>query len=110
MVLKYCPRCQREVTAIRPDIDACLLFFLLFTGIGWIIYLIIYFSQPESRCIICHAAVVDRAPNAPMVQPYYQPAYSAAPQPAYSAAPQQNIRTVKPIKIEQSQPVVELKY
>jgi hypothetical protein len=123
MDVKYCPKCQREVTAIRPEMDFCLLFILLFTGIGWLIYIIIYFSQPESRCIICHSHVHERAPNQlpygnqsyanPQIN-YQQNAYgnvNAAPQSPYRPPQTVNLQTNQvPVNNAAPQRTGEVKY
>ena len=53
--LRYCPNCNKNVTTTREDIDIGLAIFLLCCtmGVGFFIYLIVYFSQPETRCIFC---------------------------------------------------------
>ena len=55
----FCPSCGRNVQTKREDIDVGLAIFLLCCtwGIGLIIYLIVYYSQPESVCIFCDAKV-----------------------------------------------------
>jgi hypothetical protein len=52
---EYCPHCKQRVLLVRKNFDICLaLILLIFTaGIGLIIYLIIYYSQPKNRCIHC---------------------------------------------------------
>lgn len=51
----YCPHCQQNVLLTREDIDICLaIILLIFTaGIGLIIYLAIYYSRPEDKCVHC---------------------------------------------------------
>ncbi|MFW9873813.1 MAG: zinc-ribbon domain-containing protein [Candidatus Thorarchaeota archaeon] len=51
----WCPRCQQNVLLKREEIDTCLaIILLIFTaGIGLIIYLAIYYSKAEDRCIHC---------------------------------------------------------
>ena len=55
----YCPHCQQNVLLTRGEIDACLaIILLIFTaGIGLIIYLAIYYSKPEDRCVHCGTQV-----------------------------------------------------
>jgi len=55
----FCPSCNRIVMTKREDIDAGLACFLfIFTaGIGFFIYLLIYYSQPEDRCMFCGSRV-----------------------------------------------------
>jgi len=52
---EYCPHCKQRVLLVRKNFDICLaLILLIFTaGIGLIVYLIIYYSQPKNRCIHC---------------------------------------------------------
>ncbi len=51
----YCNRCNQEVLLKREEIDTCLaIVLLIFTaGIGLLIYLAIYYSKPEDRCVHC---------------------------------------------------------
>ncbi len=55
----YCPHCKQQVLLVREKMDVCLAFILLiFTaGVGFIIYLIYYYSKPENRCIHCYTLV-----------------------------------------------------
>lgn len=55
MAVGYCPHCKQNVLLKRDDIDICLaIILLIFTaGIGLIVYLIIYYSKPENKCIHC---------------------------------------------------------
>ncbi|MHA1821596.1 MAG: hypothetical protein ACTSU2_11545 [Promethearchaeota archaeon] len=63
----YCPHCGRMVTTTREDIDVGLALFLLFCtgGIGLIIYLIIYYTQPEDKCVFCKTKVLPNPPAIP---------------------------------------------
>jgi DNA-directed RNA polymerase subunit RPC12/RpoP len=58
----YCPNCQERVLLTRKDIDWCLaIILLIFTaGIGFVIYLIYYYSQSEDRCIHCGTIIHER--------------------------------------------------
>ena len=58
----YCPRCRQEVLLTREEINWGIAILLLcFTGgIGLIIYLVIYYSKPEDRCIHCNSRVSSR--------------------------------------------------
>lgn len=50
----YCNNCQQRVLLSREKFNstlAILLFF--FTGIGFFIYLIIYYNKPKDHCIHC---------------------------------------------------------
>ena len=53
--LGFCNRCNQQVFLTRKDFDVCLAFVLaIFTfGIGLLIYLAIYYRNPENRCSIC---------------------------------------------------------
>jgi hypothetical protein len=55
----YCPNCKQNVLLVREALNWPLMIILLiFTGgIGSIIYLIIYYNKPESRCIHCHTQI-----------------------------------------------------
>ena len=77
----WCPRCQQNVLLKREEIDTCLaIILLIFTaGIGLIIYLAIYYSKPEDRCIHCSAkisAIQTQSPYASQPQIQQSP-YSA---------------------------------
>lgn len=51
----FCLRCNQNVLLTRKDFDTCLaIILLIFTaGIGLIIYLAIYYSKREDRCVHC---------------------------------------------------------
>ena len=51
----YCNHCKQNVLLQRGEFDVCLaIILLLFTaGIGFIIYLVIYYNKPENRCVQC---------------------------------------------------------
>lgn len=55
----YCPHCKQNVLLKREDIDVCVAIILFFftAGIGFIIYLIIYYSKPQNRCVHCNSIV-----------------------------------------------------
>ena len=55
----YCPHCKQNVLLVREDINVPLAIVLLCCtfGIGLIIYLIIYYSKKEDRCIHCNTQV-----------------------------------------------------
>ncbi len=55
----YCPNCKQNVLLVREALNWPLMIILLiFTGgIGLIIYLIVYYNKPESRCIHCHSLI-----------------------------------------------------
>ncbi|MFX0042178.1 MAG: zinc-ribbon domain-containing protein [Candidatus Hodarchaeota archaeon] len=56
----YCPHCQQVVLLTREDIDICLaIILLIFTaGIGLIIYLAIYYSREEDKCVHCGTRII----------------------------------------------------
>lgn len=68
----FCPNCKQNVLLVREEINWPLAIILLcFTvGIGLIIYLIIYYSKTEDRCIHCHSQIT--AIPAPYAQPAQQ--------------------------------------
>ena len=49
----FCPRCNQQVLLARKEFDTCLAIVLLFTGIGILIYLAVYFSKKPDRCAHC---------------------------------------------------------
>ena len=61
----YCPRCRQEVLLTREEINwGVAILLLCFTGgIGLIIYLIIYYSKPQDRCIHCNTRILSKAPQ-----------------------------------------------
>jgi hypothetical protein len=82
----YCPNCKQNVLLVREDINWPLAIILLcFTvGIGLVIYLIIYYSQVEDRCIHCHTQVIAKtaqyAPSPVLNTPSSQNPYQTANQ------------------------------
>ena len=80
----YCNRCNQNVLLKREEIDTCLaIILLIFTaGIGLLIYLAIYYSKAEDRCIHCGNKVIPFQTQIP---------YSSQPQtqiqpPSYSTS------------------------
>jgi len=53
----YCPNCKQKVLTKREDINLFLAFILviLTSGIGLLIYLIIYYEREPSYCVHCGA-------------------------------------------------------
>ena len=49
----FCPRCQQQVLLTRKEFDTCLAIILIFTGIGIIIYLAVYYGKKGDRCVHC---------------------------------------------------------
>ncbi len=71
MTTGFCSNCKQNVLLVREEIDWPVAIILLcFTGgIGLIIYLIIYYSKTEDRCVHCHSHIKTlTAPNAQLVQ------------------------------------------
>jgi DNA-directed RNA polymerase subunit RPC12/RpoP len=70
----YCPHCQQNVLLTRGEIDVCLaIVLLIFTaGIGLIIYLAIYYSKAEDRCVHC-GTQISSIISQPSGQLSYQP-------------------------------------
>ena len=80
----YCPRCKQDVLLKREDIDTCLaIILLIFTaGIGLLIYLAIYYSKAEDRCIHCGAKITTFQTPSPytyQTQPQPQPPLYSTP-------------------------------
>jgi len=65
----FCKRCNQQVLLMRKEVDKCLaIILLIFTaGIGLLIYLAIYYSKPEDRCIHCGTRIA----RYPVQSPYY---------------------------------------
>ena len=65
----FCNRCNQQVLLKRKEIDTCLaVILLIFTlGVGLLIYLAIYYSKPEDRCIHCGTQIK----RYPVQSPYY---------------------------------------
>ena len=57
MTTLYCPHCKSNVLTTREEFNWCLAIILaIFTsGFGLLIYLAIYYSKPENRCVHCHS-------------------------------------------------------
>ena len=59
MDLGYCSQCKKNVPVDRPPFNVCLFCVLLFTGIGAVIYLIIWLAaMPKNRCTFCHSTTM----------------------------------------------------
>jgi hypothetical protein len=102
MTTGYCTHCQTTVTLTKKDIDACLLCLLFFTGIGWIIYLIIYAMEPEDRCVMCG----NRANFLPPQQIAPTPASLPTPAAPITPTPTQTYRTYsEPAQTSRPMPV-----
>jgi hypothetical protein len=73
-LIGYCPRCQQQVLITREDINWGIAILLLcFTGgIGLIIYLVIYYSKSEYRCVHCNTRVLSRQIQFSQTDPIYQ--------------------------------------
>jgi hypothetical protein len=57
--VEYCPICKQNVLLVREALNwALVIILIIFTGgIGLIVYVIIYFNKPASRCIHCHSQI-----------------------------------------------------
>ena len=78
----WCPRCQQNVLLKREEIDTCLaIILLIFTaGIGLIIYLAIYYSKAEDRCIHCSSKITALQTESPYTsQPQIQQSSYSTP-------------------------------
>ncbi len=65
----YCPHCKEEVLLKRKDFDTCLaLLLLIFTGIGFFVYLGLWYSKPKDRCIKCEMVIVQQVPYTPSTE------------------------------------------
>ncbi|TFF87617.1 MAG: zinc ribbon domain-containing protein [Promethearchaeota archaeon] len=54
----YCPYCRVTRELKRKDFDVCLsIILLLFTGVGFFIYLIYYYTRPKDRCSVCSTKI-----------------------------------------------------
>ena len=50
----FCPRCNQQVLLARKQFDTCLaIVLLLFTVIGFFIYLAVHYGKKEDRCVHC---------------------------------------------------------
>jgi hypothetical protein len=55
----YCPSCKQNVMLVREAVNwALVILLIIFTGgIGLIVYGIVYFNKPPSRCIHCRSQI-----------------------------------------------------
>ncbi|MFX0010797.1 MAG: zinc-ribbon domain-containing protein [Candidatus Hermodarchaeota archaeon] len=55
----YCPSCKQNVLLVREAANWALIILLIILtgGIGLIVYAIIYYNKPPSRCIHCHSQI-----------------------------------------------------
>jgi len=85
----FCPNCKQRVLLVREDINWPLaIILLLFTaGIGLVIYLIIYYSGAENRCIHCHNPVMISYTQQTTQNPY---------QPEATISPNQDVHITQP--------------
>ena len=50
----FCPRCNQQVLLVRKQFDTCLaIVLLIFTVIGFFIYIAVYYNKKEDRCVHC---------------------------------------------------------
>lgn len=94
MVSGFCQHCNQNVLLHRDEFDVCLaIILLIFTaGIGLIIYIAIYYSKPEDRCVHCgnKIAYIDSSQYSQQNMPsqaYQQPIQS---QPLQESVPIEN--------------------
>ena len=95
MLTGYCNNCKQNVLMVREEFNICLaVILLIFTaGIGFLIYLAVYYAQEPNKCVhcktICQPILVSQLPSANQELPnvYHQ---------------QQEYNTVK---IQETQPV-----
>ncbi len=106
----YCPNCKQQVLLRREPIDVCLAIILaLFTaGIGLIIYLIIWYSKPENRCVHCNAICqIQALPGGQPVQAQQQLSQQPQRQIGYES-PYKVQRQPEPQPASQYKPVQEI--
>jgi hypothetical protein len=63
--LGYCPSCKQNVLLVREAVNwALIILLIIFTGgIGLIVYAIVYFNKPPSRCIHCRSQIEPQSSN-----------------------------------------------
>ncbi len=61
----YCFQCKQNVLLVREEVDWVVVIILLCctAGIGVFIYLMIYYSRPENRCVHCKSTVTSQSPG-----------------------------------------------
>ena len=86
MALGYCPHCKQNVALTKGEFNFLVFCILLFTGIGPIIYIIIWAcTAQENKCVICGTETLPLSNN-----PYQQPHlvqnnyYGQASSPSYT--------------------------
>lgn len=77
----FCPRCNQRVLLTRKDFDTWLaIILLIFTVIGFFIYLAVYYSRKEDRCTHCGTQVnISQSQQSYAFQPQNQTQSSIAP-------------------------------
>ena len=56
--IAFCPRCNQQVLLVRKQFETCLaIVLLLFTVIGFFIYLAVYYSRKPEFCIHCRTQI-----------------------------------------------------
>lgn len=77
----FCPRCNQQVLLTRKDFDTCLaIILLIFTVIGFFIYLAVYYSRKEDRCTHCGTQItISQSPQSYVFQPQIQNQSSISP-------------------------------
>lgn len=61
----YCPYCQQFVPLKREDMNAplAILLFIFTAGVGFFIYLLVYFLNSKDRCVYCGSFVQFNIPQ-----------------------------------------------
>ncbi len=68
-ITAYCPHCGEEVLLKRKDFDTCLaVLLLIFTGIGFLIYVGLWYYRPKDRCIKCETVIIQKVPYSPSTE------------------------------------------
>ena len=70
MAYGYCKKCGQNVRLKKKDLDFCLLIILLFTGIGAVIYFLVWLFEQPDRCIYCGSKT--RAPRSTHIHEGYR--------------------------------------
>ncbi|MFX1375398.1 MAG: zinc-ribbon domain-containing protein [Promethearchaeota archaeon] len=81
----FCPRCNHQVLLKRKDFDTCLaIILLIFTVIGFFIYLAVYYHRKEDRCAHCGTLIAtSQSQKSYTYQPQIQTRSSGSTAPEY---------------------------
>lgn len=79
----FCPNCNQQVLLTRKDFDTCLaIILLIFTVIGFFIYLAVYYSRKEDRCTHCGTEITtSQSQKSYAFQPQIQTQSTLSPTP-----------------------------